>query len=269
MRPIKIPDKILKYLDPDTSKEDKCQRSSIAYQNLQKGEVEISVVMPAYNESENIVPTLFSLCTNRVTRGVEIIVVNNNSKDNTADLALACGVKCIHEHQQGITFARNAGLAEARGKYILNADADTIYPEDWIEEMTKPLIKDPKTAITYGRFAFIPVGSTGRTTYFFYEYLAELSRFYNSKIKDEAVNVYGFNSAFRKEQGLKVNGFNHPPGTNEDGWLATKLRNAGFGKLHYVTALKAMVWTTDRRIQMDGGLIRGLLKRVKRILNIK
>jgi hypothetical protein len=59
-----------------------------------------------------------------------------------------------------------------------------------------------------------------------------------------------------------VDGFTHPPGTNEDGWLGLKLREKGFGKLHYVTT--APVWTTDRRIQIDGGLWKAVWKRVKR-----
>ena len=86
--------------------------------------------------------------------------------------------------------------------------------------------------------------------------------------RDEAMNAYGFNSGFRREQGLSVEGFNHPPGTNEDGWLALKLREKGYGKLFYVTNIKALVWTTDRRIQIDGGLFKGTIKRLKRMIGL-
>lgn len=268
MRPIQIPKSIKKYINSDLSKAEMCQLAAEGYKNLYKGEPEISVVMPAYNETESIVSALASLCQNKTHRKVEIIVSNNNSKDDTEALAKACGVKVVSESRQGIAFARNAGMNAAMGKYILNADADTIYPEDWIELMVKPLIEDEQVAITYGRFSLIPTGSTGRVTYFFYEYITGFSRWYNKKVKDEAVNVYGFNSAFRKAHGLQVEGFNHPPGTIEDGWLALKLRNKGFGKLFYVYDVKALVWTTDRRIQIDGGLLKGTIKRVKRVLNI-
>lgn len=264
MRPLSIPAYISNYLNPQSAPDtDAIQQ---AYQRLYKGNPEVSIVMPAYNEEENIVPTLASLCHNITNRSVEIIVVNNNSKDNTEALVKACGVNCILETTQGITPARNRGLAEARGKYILNADADTIYPKDWIEEMIKPL-DDPKknAAITYGTFSFIPIGSTGRVTYFFYEYLAEFTRFYNTLFKTEAVNVYGFNSGFRREQGLSVEGFTHPPGTNEDGYLALKLSRKGYGKIFKVTNPKAIVWTTDRRIQIDGGLWKATIKRFKRV----
>jgi len=262
MRPVSIPAYISNYFykqqDPEQIKQ--------AYQSLYKGIPEVSVVMPAYNEETTIVQTLASLCNNRTKWSVEIIVVNNNSKDKTEELVKACGVNCILETTQGITPARNAGLAQARGKYILDADADTIYPVDWIEEMVKPLADDSKkVAMTYGVFSFIPVGSTGRFTYFFYEYLSDLTRYYNTLFKTEAVNVYGFNSGFRREEGLQVDGFNHPPGTNEDGYLALKLKNKGFGKIYRVSNPKAIVWTTDRRIQIDGGLWKATVKRFKRV----
>lgn len=262
MRPIFIPAYIKKYTDNSSVTSEDVRK---AYQKISGGEPEISIVMPAYNEESTIVPTLASLCNNIVSRSVEIVVVNNNSKDRTEELVKACGIKCVLETTQGITPARNTGLSHARGKYILNADADTIYPQYWIEEMTKPLINDPKVAITYGIFSFIPIGNTGRVTYFFYEYLAEFTRFYNKHFKTEAVNVYGFNSGFRREQGLAVDSFNHPPGSNEDGYLALKLVNKGFGKMYRVSVPRAIVWTTDRRIQIDGGLWKAIVKRFKRV----
>ena len=266
MRSIAIPSNIRKLWDANaTSNDENITLINQYYRSLLKGAPEVSVVIPAYNEEKNILRTLLSLSSNATNRSVEIIVVNNNSKDNTEPLVKATGVTCITETKQGITAARNAGLAVAKGKYILNADADSIYPPDWIEEMTAPLERND-TSITYGRFAFIPTGSTSRFSYFFYEQMADTIRWVNKMFREEAVNVYGFNSGFRREQGIAVNGFDHPPGTNEDGWLAVKLRDKGFGKLHCVTNVKAMVWTADRRIEMDGGLWKALFIRAKRIL---
>ncbi len=238
-----------------------------AYQKLRKqGEPDISIVMPAYNEEKNILQTLYSLCHNITDKAVEIIVVNNNSKDKTEQLVKSTGVGCILETKQGITSARNAGLAVAKGTYILNADADSIYPKDWVAEMSKPFYADPKVAMVYGRFAFIPIGSTGRLVYFVYEYAADFMRLVNKNFKDEAVNVYGFNSGFKRVNGLAVDGFNHPVGANEDGWLALKLRDGGYGKLYGVTDIKALVWTSDRRIQSDGGLFKAISTRIKRVI---
>jgi cellulose synthase/poly-beta-1,6-N-acetylglucosamine synthase-like glycosyltransferase len=88
------------------------------------------------------------------------------SKDKTEEMVIAAGIPCIKELNQGITNARNAGLAVAKGKYILNTDADTIYPKDWMEEMVKLLAENEKVCSVYGRFSFTPIGNTGRFTYF-------------------------------------------------------------------------------------------------------
>lgn len=267
MRPVAIPPDILKHYQTGTWPQENIALLYSAIRSRYSSHPEISVVIPAYNEEATLLQTLSSLAANTTTRTMEIIVVNNNSTDRTAELATAAGVRCILETKQGITPARNAGLAAARGKYILNADADTIYPPNWIEAMVQPLTAGKNVAMVFGRFAFIPVGSTGRRTYIWYEYAAELTRWINKTFREEAVNVYGFNSGFRKADGLLVDGFTHPPGTNEDGWLALKLRNNGFGKIHCVAQSNAMVWTTDRRIQIDGGLWKATAKRIKRMLS--
>ena len=153
-------------------------------------------------------------------------------------------------------------MVVAKGKYIINADADTIYPESWIDNMINPLIEDGDVALTYGRFSFIPINKTPRFLYFIYEYFSDFNKFINRKLKDEAINVYGFNSACRRSECLSVNGFNHPAGTNEDGWLAMKLRDNGFGSLINVRHKESIVWTTDRRILIDGGIFKASIIRV-------
>ena len=265
MRPIAIPSYISQLWNANkNSREQNIALVRQQYSRLYKGVPEVSIVIPAYNEEENILRTLLSLSGNETARSVEIIVVNNNSKDSTEALVHATSIKCITETKQGITAARNAGLAVAQGKYVLNADADSIYPPNWVEEMIKPLERND-VSVTYGRFAFIPTGSTSRFSYYWYEQMAEAIRWVKKNFREEAVNVYGFNSGFRREQGISVEGFDHPPGANEDGWLAVKLRDKGYGQLYCVTAPKAMVWTADRRIEMDGGLWKALFMRFKRI----
>lgn len=266
MRPLSIPRDIQQYWQESLEIEKVVSEIRDAYQKLQKGNPDVSVIIPAYNEEKTILQTLRSICHNSTSSSVEIIVVDNNSTDKTAHLVGACGITCVSENKQGITFARNCGLKHARGEYIINADADTIYPAFWLQELIQPLTQNEQVALTYGTFSFLPTGNIKRVTYFFYEHFADLSRRLNKYIKDEAVNVYGFNSAFRREQALQVDGYNHPPGSNEDGYLALKLRNNGFGKL--VFAKKALVWTTDRRIHIDGGLWKGTTKRLKRVVGI-
>lgn len=264
MKPLTIPGNIRKYRKNEIEIEQLIKEIRNEYPKLFKGDPDITISIPAFNEEKSILHTLHSICQNKTNYSVEIIVINNNSTDRTEELVRSCGIPCFSEIRQGITFARNRGLTNAKGRFVINADADTIYPNYWIQEIMKPFETDKNIALTYGGFSFIPIGNTPRVIYFFYEYLADLSRKYNKHFKDEAVNVYGFNSAFRKEFALKVDGFNHPPGSNEDGYLALKIRESGFGKLFY--AKKALVWTTDRRIHIDGGLWAAMLKRLKRIV---
>jgi len=264
MRPLSIPDDIQTYWTTNFDVEKLAQETRNLYPRLLKGPPDVTIVIPAYNEEKTIVRTLNSMCKNNTSYSVEIIVVNNNSQDDTSKLVESCGVQCILETRQGIKFARNCGLIHARGKYIINADADTIYPRNWVHALIEPLDKNKNAAVTYGRYSFLPEKGTKRLTYFLYESVADISRRLNKHFKDEAVNVYGCCSAFRKEHALQVDGYEHPPGATEDGYLALKLRNKGFGKLYYVK--KALVWTTDRRIHIDGGLWVGALKRLKRIV---
>ncbi len=263
MRPVTIPNHIYEIAESWLFYRERIVLVSKLYPKLRKsGLPDVTIVIPAFNEEKNILATLHSLVTNKTDKKVQILVVNNNSNDNTEIILLETGVEYVNEKKQGITAARNAGLQAALGTYILNADADAIYPPRWIDEMVDPMINNKQVGLTYGRFSFIPVGSTGRAQYFLYEYAADLLRIINKYFKEEAVNVYGFNSGFRRKDGLKVNGFDHPKGANEDGYLALKIRDNGFGKLHYVTTIKALVWTSDRRIQMEGGFMKGLKKRV-------
>lgn len=266
MRPIAIPRSIQRF--NKTANELKPDIDSVAakFKALNPGQPDVSIIIPAYNEEENILKTLYSLANTTTRKAVEVIVVNNNSVDETEPLARAAGVTCITETKQGITNARNAGLSVARGTYIINADADTIYPAGWIDGMIDPLMADEQIALTYGRFSFIPLEGTSRSLYFLFEYLADFNRFINKSFREEALNVYGFNSACRRTQCVAVDGFNHPEGTNEDGWLAVKLRDRDFGKLHWVTDINHVVWTTDRRLLIDGGLWKATLKRFRKNL---
>ncbi len=268
MRPLFVPISVRNF-DKDTENL-KTKLPSIAenFAKLYAEEPDISIIIPAFNEENNILKTLYSLSCSNTNKKVEVIVVNNNSTDRTHSLAKDANVICINETKQGITNARNAGLSIAKGKYIINADADTIYPECWVDNMVNPLIENKDVALTYGRFSFIPVESTPRFLYFIYEHFADLNKFINRKLREEAVNVYGFNSACRRHECLSVNGFNHPFGTNEDGWLAMKLRDGGYGSLVNIRQKESIVWTTDRRILIDGGILMASFKRIQKLLRV-
>lgn len=102
----------------------------------------ISVVIPAFNEEKRIghcLKTVFS----QTIPPYEVIVVDNNSTDDTAKIARELGAIIVTEKSQGVTFARNAGFNLAKGEVIARTDADTIVPSDWLERISTQFEEDP------------------------------------------------------------------------------------------------------------------------------
>ena len=95
----------------------------------------LSVVIPAFNEERYLGETLASLKQARVLlereRGiqVELIVVDNNSDDSTADVARAQGATVITEPPHNVAKVRNTGAKTCHGDVIVFVDADTLVPD--------------------------------------------------------------------------------------------------------------------------------------------
>lgn len=240
----------------------------------------VSVVIPAWNEEEGILHTLISLANTSTKLAVELLVVDNNSTDGTAALLKELGVKTLLETKQGVGHARTSGLHHARGKYILTGDSDTLYPEGWISSMTEKMIKGDtdKVYCVHGSYSFLPGPNTARWQYGLYEIMSS----YIIKKKERTqpfLNVLGYNSGFIRQKGIDVNGYDiavqrtfrgtagGDPGGHaaEDGMMALRLQEAG-GKIAAVTSDDGKVWTSDRRIEIDGGLRKALTLRVKKHL---
>lgn len=225
---------------------------------------DVSVIIPAYNEEESILRTLSSMAKTISELKVEILVINNNSNDKTQGLLEMVGVNHFIEYKQGVKHARNAGLELAKGKIIMNADADSVYSPYWVDMLSGPLLKDEKVACAYGRFAFLPDLSAARVPYFLYETMGDIFKGVIQRNKEEAMYAYGCSTAYRKLHGLAVGGYEHPPGANEDGYLALKLKNK-FGKLQKVSHNDSLVWTSDRRLMEQGGLFKAFTSRLRSI----
>jgi glycosyltransferase involved in cell wall biosynthesis len=87
-----------------------------------------SVVIPAWNEAGSIVGTIAAIRRAQNERSLpgEIVVVDNNSTDNTATLARDAGAIVVFESVNQISRARNTGARHAQGKYLFFVDADTL-----------------------------------------------------------------------------------------------------------------------------------------------
>lgn len=79
----------------------------------------------------------------------EIVVVDNNSEDGTAEIALRAGADTvIHEPRQGTNIARETGWRASRGKIIAFLDADCVPPPDWLRHISHALSCDGTAAIS-------------------------------------------------------------------------------------------------------------------------
>lgn len=103
-----------------------------------KGETNVSIIVAARNEAQNIGRLLKSLEQNAQTYAsdlLEIIIVNDHSEDNTAEIINAYGsrFKLINlDYQSGKKAAIAKGIESAKGKLIITTDADCILPDNWI-----------------------------------------------------------------------------------------------------------------------------------------
>lgn len=102
-----------------------------------------SIVIPAYNVEKYIANTLESICKNDKEK-IEIIVVDDGSTDNTWEKINESLMhynppffKKIRQENQGVSVARNVGINNATGKYIIFCDGDDICKANMIETLCK------------------------------------------------------------------------------------------------------------------------------------
>lgn len=117
----------------------------------------ISVVICTYNNAASLHRTLASVAAVRIPPGVEceVCLVNNNSSDNTAAVCDAFGTSApwpfryFFESKQGLSHARNRGITEAAGRFIVFTDDDVVVPADWIEHYVRGI--NEGAAAVFGR----------------------------------------------------------------------------------------------------------------------
>jgi glycosyltransferase involved in cell wall biosynthesis len=240
---------------------------------------EVSIVIPAWNEEYGILHTLQSLANSNSTLRAELIVVDNNSTDGTSALLKRLGITTLLETRQGVGNARTCGLHYARGTYILTCDSDTLYAPGWITAMTMAMKNGQQEPVyvVHGSYSFLPSKGTARWQFAIYEMLSSIVIRKKEK-HSPFLNTLGFNCGFIREKGIAVNGYQIATqrvfrgaagvaegNATEDGMMALRLQQAG-GKNKWVSHSDARVWTSDRRILMDGGLIKAMRMRLNKHL---
>jgi glycosyltransferase involved in cell wall biosynthesis len=93
----------------------------------------VSIVFPAFNEEEGIAHAVESFLGQEPVD--EVVVVDNNSRDRTAELAAGAGARVVTETAQGYGNALRRGLAEASGDLIVMAEPDGTFVGDDVHKL--------------------------------------------------------------------------------------------------------------------------------------
>ncbi|MEJ7557798.1 MAG: glycosyltransferase family 2 protein [Pedobacter sp.] len=225
--------------------------------SIQSEQPVVSILVSAYNEEINILKCVASLSETKSKFPLEIVVTNNNSNDRTQDTLDHLKVSSVFQGIQGWGPARQKGLETAKGKYILLADADCIYPSTWVDEMINVLSK-PEVVCVYGRYSFLPENGFPRWKLSLLEQLKNVIAEYRH-LKRPYLNTYGISMGFIREYALKI-GFVMEKVRGEDGRMAFDLMK--YGSIKQVRSTKAIVWTGPRTLERDGSFSKVLRNRI-------
>lgn len=228
-------------------------------QKIQHPKPLVTILIAAYNEEVNILRCIYSLSKMKTTFPLEIVVVNNNSKDATQQTLDRLQVRSVFQPIQGCGPARQLGQETARGQYIILADADCVYPDTYVNEMMNVLQK-PGTACVYGRYSFIPEPGYPRWKLALLENMKDVIAAYRH-INRPYLNCYGISMGYVKEYGLKA-GYVTANVRGEDGRLAFDMMK--YGKIEAVKSDSARPWTGPRTLDRDGSFAKAISNRVVR-----
>ncbi len=197
----------------------------------------ISFIIPAYNEEALIEETVTQLKNAAVELKLdhEIIVVDDDSSDRTAELAAACGAKVVHAKNRQIAATRNTGAKVAMGDIFIFVDADTLIPAETIRAALNALENG-----VVGGGATINFRGHVSTTARILAMTAQLGMKF-------AKLVGGCFMFMTRDAFEKAGGFDEKVYASEEIWLAMNLRRIG-----RFVVLSENVLTSGRKFRQYG-----------------
>jgi glycosyltransferase involved in cell wall biosynthesis len=121
----------------------------------------VSVIIPAYNAEDFLAETIDSVKTQTYSNW-EIIVVNDGSADGTSRIVnneTDARIRLIEQKNAGVSVARNNGLGQAKGEYVIFFDADDLMTPAFIEVRKQYLDNQPALGFAGGLIESFPVKS--------------------------------------------------------------------------------------------------------------
>lgn len=117
-----------------------------------------SIIVPVYNTEKYVKRCLDSIM-NQTFTDFEVIIVNDGSTDDSKDIIAKYPYKVINQKNQGLSMARNNGVKEATGDYLIFLDSDDYIEKNLLKEITKSLSNDPDLV----RFQVKDIFENGKT----------------------------------------------------------------------------------------------------------
>jgi glycosyltransferase involved in cell wall biosynthesis len=111
----------------------------------------VTVIIPTYNRCNPLVQAINSVLAQSY-KDFELLVIDDGSTDNTRQVISAISdsrIKYIYKDNGGVSSARNAGIAQANGKYIAFLDSDDFWPENYLFTMVNSLRNNPDCGLAY------------------------------------------------------------------------------------------------------------------------
>lgn len=215
----------------------------------------VTCAICTYNRSPELQKTLETLVevTRDAPRPWELLVIDNNSTDDTASVAMAFAdrlpLRYVFEPQQGLSHARNRALAEAQSDVIAFTDDDVDVQVGWPWRLYDPFDRDPQVAFVGGRILpayqgtpppwFLPYASNLLYGVTIYYDLGNEEMAYSEKM----MSFIGANVAFRVNAALEAGGFDpdfgvmgEKRGSGEEFLMIETLAKLGYRGVYVPTA---------------------------------
>ena len=192
--------------------------------NLQSKEPLASIVIIAYNEETHLQACLWAISQIRCKYPVEIIGVDNDSKDRTAEIYEKSGIPYYTEYQHSCGYARRCGLQHAKGRFYFDVDSDTLYPPYYYEVMLDHLLK-PGVSCASATYGFFPDENHSKLSLRLFEMARDLflwiQHFKRPELSVRGL-VFAYNADYGRQEPYRVDIIR-----GEDGSMALNLKKYG------------------------------------------
>ena len=197
--------------------------------HLQSPEPLASIVVIGYNEETHLQACLWAISEIRCKYPVEIIGVDNDSKDRTAEIYEKSGIPYYTEYQHSCGYARRCGLQHAKGRFYFDVDSDTLYPPHYFEVMLNHLLK-PGVSCASATYTFFPDEKHSKLSLKMFELVRDtflwIQHFKRPELSVRGL-VFAYNADYGRQEPYRVDIIR-----GEDGSMAFNLKK--YGKIVFV-----------------------------------